>query len=174
MIGNRVGYASIFLSLALVGQAASHSTALGNEAANGVAAESGARPACELVHSIAAEIPGVSIQRSTGVFDHEALERPARGCRVAVTGTFAPTPPGRDAADRLRDGFVARGWQEMPAYSADGKDGTAFALRKNEVACLFRGDWTGGTDYEPAIVQEGAYSVFVICTSPVPPEERRR
>jgi hypothetical protein len=173
-MANRVSYIGAFLFLGLVGHATTRSTTFDDETANHVIAESTARLACDLAYSIAAETPGVSIQRSTGVFTHEALQRPVRGCRLAITGSFARTPPGGDAANRLRDGFTAQGWQEMPAYSADGKDGTAFVLRKTEVACLFRGTWTGEADDEPAMPREETYRVSVLCTSAVPPEERRR
>jgi hypothetical protein len=173
-MSNRVGYIGAFLLLGLVSHAATRTTAFDNETANDVTTESTVRLACDLAYSIAAETPGVSIQRSTGVFTHEALERPVRGCRLAITGSFAHTPRGGDAANRLRDRFTAQGWQEMLEYSADGKDSTAFALRKTEVACLFRGTWTGGADGEPAMPREEAYTVSVLCTSPVPPEERRR
>ena len=61
----------------------------------------------------------------------------------------------------------------MASYSADGKDGTAFAFRKSAVACLVRGEWNGGADGEPPIPGEDWYKVAVLCTSPVPAESRR-
>jgi hypothetical protein len=108
------------------------------------------------------------------VFNHEALRGPVRGCRLLITGSFQSSPSGKDVASRLRDGLAAQEWQEMPAYSADGKGGTAFALRKREVACLFRAICSGGSDGEPTKPLEHAHRVSVLCTSPVPPEERTR
>lgn len=173
-MANRFAYAGVFLFLGLVAYGATRSTEFHSEMANGAAAQDAVRLACDLVYSIAAEASGVSIQRSTGVFTDEALSRPVQGCHLEIKGSFADAPPGGDAADRLRDGFTARGWQEMLAYSADGKDGTVFVFFKSEVACLFRGSWTGGVDGEPLMPREEAYRVSVICTSPVPREERSR
>jgi hypothetical protein len=167
-------YIGGFLFLALAAPVATRSTALQHQSATEVTPERPIQLACDLAHSIVATIPGVSIQRSKGLFTHEALQDPVRGCRLVITGSFEDAPPGEDAANRLRDGFAARVWQEMLAYSADGKDGTAFALRKTEVACLFRGMWNGGFDGEPSMPREPAYTVSVLCTSPVPPQERRR
>ena len=77
-----------------------------------------------------------------------------------------------DAASRLREGFSARAWQEMPAYAADGMDGTSFAYRKAGVACLVRGTWNGRAAGEPEIAAQDWYKVAVLCTSPVFPENR--
>jgi hypothetical protein len=166
-------YVGGFLLLALTAPVATRSTVLEHQSAAQATVEHPVQLACDLAHSIAATSPEASIQRSTGVFTHEALQGPVRGCRLAITGSFENVPPGEDAANRLRDGFTAQGWREMLAYSADGKDGTAFALRKAEVACLFRGMWNGGFDSEFPIPREQAYTVSVLCTSPLPPEERR-
>lgn len=126
-----------------------------------------------MAYSIAAKTPGVSIRRSIGHFGDETLRQPVLGCRLAISGSFARAEVGGDASIRLREGFIARGWKEMAAYSADGKDGTSFAFRDETVACLFRGQWNGGADGEPPIPPEDWYRVYVICTSPVFPEERR-
>jgi len=173
-MANRIGYIGAFLFLGLAVHAAPRTTAFQNQTEEHVTSQHPTRLACDLAHSIADEIPGVSIQRSMGVFSDAALRHPVRGCRLAITGSFADAPPSGDATSLLRDGFTAQGWQEMLAYSADGKDGTAFALRKTGVACLFRGTWNGGSDGEPLIPREEMYSVSVLCTSPVPPEERGR
>jgi hypothetical protein len=173
-MANRVRYVGIFLFLGVLAHVAGRSAAFHDQTANEVSAGDRAGLACDLAYSIAAEIPGLSIKRSTGMFTDEALRRPVLGCRLAITGSFKHAPPGGDAANRLRDGFAAQGWQEMASYSADGKDGTAFAFRKTEVACLFRGTWNGGSDGEPPVPRGEAYRVSVLCTSPVPSEERIR
>jgi len=60
----------------------------------------------------------------------------------------------------------------MPAYSADGKDGTSFAYRKAGVACFARGTWDGGADGEPEIPPMDWYKVTFFCTTPIFPEDR--
>jgi hypothetical protein len=133
-----------------------------------------ARAACDAAYAIAAKTPGVSIQRQTGAFRDEMLQAPVFGCGLAISGSFARAKATGDAALRLRQGFSARAWQEMPAYSADGTDGTSFAFRNLGVACLVRGTWNGGAAGEPEIPAEDWYKVAVICTSPVFPETRWR
>ena len=133
---------------------------------------SAVRAACDLAHGIAAKTPGVSIRRRTGIFRDETLREPVYGCGLDISGSFAKADRTGDAAVRLRDGFSTRGWQEMPAYSADGTDGTSFAFRKEGVACLVRGTWDGGSDDEPAIPPEDWYKVTLFCTSPAFAEKR--
>ncbi len=131
---NRVVYSGVFLFVTGAALAAIHGTVLARHAAAQTTPENSSQLACDLAQSIAIASPGTSIQRSTGVFTHEALREPVRGCRLVITGSFQNSPPGEDAANRLRDGFTANGWQEMPAYSADGKDGTAFAQLADSVS----------------------------------------
>ena len=133
---------------------------------------SGVRAACDAAYVIAVKIPGVSIQRRTGTFSDETLREPAFGCGLAISGSFARAQATGDAASRLHQDFSARAWQEMPAYSADGTDGTSFAFRKAGVACLVRGTWDGGAADDPAIPAADWYKVAVLCTSPEFPENR--
>lgn len=131
------------------------------------------RAACDAAYSIAAGTAGVSIKRRTGSFVDEALREPVFGCGLAIAGSFAKAEATGDAASRLHRGFRDRGWQEMPAYSADCTDGTSFAFLKAGVACLVRGTWDGGAAGEPAIPPLDWYKVSVFCTGPPFPEERR-
>ena len=131
-----------------------------------------ARATCEAAFAVAAKTPGVSIRRRTGTFSDETLPAPVFGCGLAISGSFARAKATGDAAVRLREIFSAQGWQEMPAYGADGKDGTSFAFRKAGVGCLVRGEWNGGADGEPEIPAEDWYKVAVVCTSPIFAEDR--
>ena len=130
------------------------------------------RAACDAAYLIAAETPGVSVRRHTGTFRDETLPEPVFGGGFTVSGSFAQAEATGDAALRLRQGFSAQGWHEIPAYSADGTDGTSFAFRKAGVACLVRGTWDGGAAGNPDIPAQDWYKVAVICTSPVFPERR--
>lgn len=166
-----LGHPGAALSVFLVIQAASGGAELQNRTVDPSAIPGAVRAACDAAYAIAAKTPGVSIRRSTGVFGDERLREPVPGCRLTISGSFARAQDSGDAATRLHEGFAARGWREMPAYGADGKDGTAFAFRKGVVACLFRGEWNGGSD-QPEIPREDWYRVSVICTSPVPGREK--
>jgi hypothetical protein len=130
------------------------------------------RAACDVAYASAARTPGVSIRRRTGTFRDETLRNPVFGCGLTISGSFARAKATGDAALRLRENFSAKAWQEMPAYSADGTDGTSFAFRKAGVACLVRGRWDGGAAGEPEIPAVDWYKVAVVCTSPEFPEER--
>jgi hypothetical protein len=130
------------------------------------------RTACNAAYVNVAKIPGTSIRRRTGTFSDETLLRPVFGCGLAISGSFAQASKTGDAASRLRDNFSAQGWQEMPAYGADGTDGTSFAFHKAGVACLVRGTWAGGADDEPETPPLDWYKVTFFCTSPIFPDER--
>jgi hypothetical protein len=130
------------------------------------------RAACDAAYAIAAKTPGVSIRRRTGAFSDETLRAPVFGCGLAISGSFAKAQATGDAALRLHQGLAARAWEEMPAYSADGTDGTSFAFRKAGVACLVRGAWDGGAAGEPEIPAQDWYKVAVFCTSQEIPENR--
>jgi hypothetical protein len=132
------------------------------------------RAACDAAYAIAAKTPGVSIQRRTGTFGDETLPEPVFGCGLAISGSFARAQATGDAALRLRQDFEARAWREMPAYSADGTDGTSFAFHRAGVACLVRGTWDGGAADDPDTPAQDWYKVALLCTSPVFPENRLR
>jgi len=115
------------------------------------------RDACDLAVSVARSTKGVTIERRTGSFrdDRKAITR--RGCTVSVAGSFASLRGGKDVVERWRETFVRRGWQEELTYSADGPDGTAFALVSGGVICLFRGQWDGGDDTRPETPRADGY-----------------
>ena len=133
---------------------------------------SAVRAACDMAFAIAKTTPGVSVRRSTGTFNDETLRMPIFGCGLNLSGSFKRAEATGDAAIRLRNAFIAQGWTEMPAYGADGTDGTSFAFRKAAVSCLVRGTWDGGADGEPALPPKDWYKVAMFCTSPTFPQTR--
>lgn len=136
------------------------------------AVPSAVRAACDMAFAIAKTTPGVSVRRSTGTFNDETLRMPILGCGLALSGSFKRAEATGDAAIRLRDAFMAQGWTEMPAYGADGTDGTSSAFRRGAVSCLVRGTWDGGADDDPSLPPEDWYKVATFCTSPIFPETR--
>lgn len=172
MLGVRTFLAALLLVLFL-DQDSSASTTPRKQPAKSRTVSKQARAACHAAYAVAAKIPGVSIRRRTGTFHDETLRKPVFGCGLSISGSFALAMTTGDAAVRLRDDFSARGWKEMPAYAADGKDGTSFAFRNAAVACLVRGEWNGGADGEPEIPGEDWYKVAVFCVSPAFPENSR-
>ena len=122
---------------------------------------SAVRAACDMAFAIAKTTPGVSVRRRTGTFNDETMRMPIFGCGLALSGSFKRAEATGDAAVRLRDAFMAQGWTEMGAYSADGTDGTSFAFRKGAVSCLARGTWNGGA----ATASSGIDKVAMLCES---------
>jgi hypothetical protein len=125
------------------------------------------RAACDLAYRLSAPTGGVSIRRDSGRFQDDTLPRPVEGCRLSMKGSFRRA---RDAAvpDRLHTGFADSGWQELVDYSADGPDGTSFAFRHDQVACVVRGEWDGGDDSEPNDKPGDWYRVTLICARGIP------
>jgi hypothetical protein len=127
--------------------------------------------ACDAAYAIAASTLGVSIKGSTGIYDDEVFGQFVLGCQLAISGSFAEARDSGNAVERLRRRFGDMGWESMPRYDADGKDGTRFVFHNKGVTCVFRGEWNGGSDGEPEISGEDWYRVFVLCTSSVPRED---
>lgn len=133
-----------------------------------VAVPPAVRKACDMVYGVAATTPGVSITRRSKWSRDDALPHAMPGCGFDVSGSFVRAGSADAAVTRLRNALTARGWQEVPGYAADGKDGTAFAYRARGVVCLVRGEWDGGADGEPEIPPEDWYKAFVFCTDDLP------
>jgi hypothetical protein len=124
---------------------------------------------CDAAFSAANRTPGVKIARRVDTFRDDVSGQAFSGCRLLISGSFAKLSGTDDASLRLRSVFAASGWHGMPGYDADGKDGTAFALQKDDVTCLFRERWNGGTDGAPEEPGEDWYTVEVGCTNQIRP-----
>jgi hypothetical protein len=127
------------------------------------AVQADVRAACDEAFAIVAKTAGVNARRSNGSFNDETFRAPIAGCGISITGSFKKAEKTGAAAERLRESFESRQWQELPEFSADGHDGTSFAFRKNDVACFARGAWDGGADDEPEIPALDPYKVNVVC-----------
>lgn len=121
------------------------------------------KTACDTAYAIVTKVAGTKTRRSIGSFKDEMFREPIPGCRVQIDGSFTKAGKTGAAADVLARGLEAQGWQKILEFSADGHDGTSFALRKGGVACLVRGEWDGGADDEPGNAPVDPYKVSVIC-----------
>ena len=102
MMAHHVSHTGLFLFIAIASLTAS--TTLSRHGAAQVTPDDPTQFACDLAHSIAAANPGDAIQRSTGVFAHDALPHSVRGCRLVTTGSFENAPADREVASRSRIG----------------------------------------------------------------------
>jgi hypothetical protein len=125
------------------------------------------RAACDLVYRLSAPTGGVSIKRSTGRFQDETLPRPVDGCQLSMKGSFRRAKDGA-VPDRLHTKLAENGWEELLDYSADGPDGTSFAFRRDDVACVVRGQWDGGDDSDPRASPATGIAITVICARGIP------
>jgi hypothetical protein len=104
----------------------------------------GAAAACDAVAAVVEPVPGVVVTRADGAFQDPVYQRPYDGCRVLVVGSFEALGDDAPVDVVLHDTLAARGWTDDYDYSADGPDGTDFALRRDDVFCVVEGRWEGG------------------------------
>jgi hypothetical protein len=129
-------------------------------------APAAASAACDEVVALVATTPGITLKRSIGPFHDSRGDRDLFGCRVEISGSFAAVEGQKDAIQRLRDGLPVKGWSEDSDYSADGKDGTQFAVSRGRAGCILEGRWDGGADGEPEIAPRDWYKLTIVCTEP--------
>ena len=88
---------------------------------------------------------------------------PIDGCRVIIHGSMKALGKKALPTDRLGDTLEKQGWIQMPEFSADGHDGTSFAYKRANVACVIHGEWDGRSDDEPDAPLADPYRVTVLC-----------
>ena len=122
-----------------------------------------AASACTTAYNVGARTPGTKLERVTGSFRDDMLAAPLAGCRVIIDGSMKALGQVPIPTDRLSDTLDKEGWLQLPEFSADGHDGTSFAYRRNNVACLIQGQWDGGSDDQPDAQLADPYRVTVTC-----------
>ncbi len=118
---------------------------------------------CDSVAQAVTSMPSVTIARTDTVIRDPLTERATSGCRVHLTGSMSAFQQTGTPDEHLRSLLPTRSWTEDLSYAADGPDGTAFALRRGAVLCLFRGRWDGGDDADPTYVPSDRYELVVGC-----------
>ena len=123
---------------------------------------------CDTIAQTVTSMPSVTTTRTDTIIHDHLTERAASGCRVHVTGSMAAFRQTDTPDQRLRSLLPTRSWKEDLSYAADGPDGTAFALRRGAVLCLFRGRWDGGDDADSSYVPGDRYELVVGCLPSAP------
>ena len=116
---------------------------------------------------------GVRLVRTTrGEFYWDAVaEREARvPCLHMRWESHVAGAPGNES---IEDALKRAGWDVDDRYSADGPDGTYYALACREALVEIRGTWDGGDDSDTTYVPAPGESVELRCV-PRPPEPRPR
>ena len=63
----------------------------------------------------------------------------------------------------IRSAFERSGWVEDARYSADGDDGTTFAIVCREALCFVEGRWDGGDPTDTTYVPKPGYKLALTC-----------
>lgn len=119
--------------------------------------------ACGIVYDVGSKTPGTRLQRAAGSFRDEMVSAPIQGCRVMIDGSSKALGKQALPTERLSETFESRGWEQLPDFSSDGHDGTSFAYKRGNVACVARGAWDGGSDDAPDAPLADPYRVTVVC-----------
>ena len=109
-------------------------------------------------------LPGAKVERIDGPFPDHRTGKEADGAGLKVVGTFGALHGGSDPTEVTHKKLQQFGWQEDIEYSADGPDGTTFAMRKDGILCFVEGRWNGGDGSDPSYVPPDDYTVTIQCT----------
>jgi hypothetical protein len=123
--------------------------------------------ACDAVQEVIAGRLGVRVERADSVsYENEFIDARRTGCALRALGHFSSRPDtvGSVSVDGdVAAGLTAAGWIAMTHYSADGPDGSAFAMRSRETVCLFRASWDGGDDSDTTYVPSDEWELVGHC-----------
>ncbi len=113
-------------------------------------------------------MPGVKVERTDGPFADHRTGKESDGAGLTVRGTFGVLKGKPDPTAVAHQKLQDAGWQEDIEYSADGPDGTTFAMRKDGILCFVEGRWDGGDGSDPSYVPPDDYTVTIQCTGAMP------
>ncbi|MFH1219729.1 MAG: hypothetical protein V1694_04675 [Candidatus Eisenbacteria bacterium] len=118
---------------------------------------------CEQVYAAVYPIPGILIERYLGTFWDEIVERDVTGCMIVISGAWSELADKPSPEMLIFQFLTDAGWHQEVQYSADGPDGTIFALSKGGALCIVRGWWDGGDDTDSTYVGSDVYQIIVRC-----------
>lgn len=121
------------------------------------------RQTCADVETLLAGVPHATVARRDTRFPNPRFgEREHQGCVVELNGARAADRMGIN----LLQWFESRGWIGHPEYTADGPDGSAWAVfRRPDLAlCLVSETWHGHVDDDPSYQPPEDFRIEVACT----------
>jgi ketosteroid isomerase-like protein len=121
-------------------------------------------PVCDQIHQAMLAIPGTAVDRRDGTFYDDHLDRHLTGCKIVVAGVWGELRGRANPGDSVYVLLSKQGWRQQPRYSADGPDGTFFALSKGDLWCFVRGQWDGGDDADSLYAPSDEYQFVIYCT----------
>jgi hypothetical protein len=94
---------------------------------------------------------------------------PRDGCRIRAVDS---TALGGTQTSEIRQWFLVRGWRDA-RYSADGPDGTMFAMLRPPDLCVIQGRWDGGDDTDTTYVPRLGDEAIIECVPAAPTDSAR-
>jgi hypothetical protein len=118
---------------------------------------------CDSVYDTILTIPQIIVSRIEGTFKDDVIQRELTGCIIVISGSWKELSGKASPGDLIFKFLSEKGWMEEVKYSADGPDGTSFALSKDEILCSVRGQWDSGDDADSTYVASDIYQFIVKC-----------
>ncbi len=128
-----------------------------------VAVSPAVRAAAEEIYRVVLSVPGTVVEELEAVFRDERIGRDLAARILFVSGVWSELAGRSSPGDTLLQYLSERGWRQQPRFSADGPDGTFFALSKNDIWCFVRGRWDGGDDADSTYVPGDGYQFIIYC-----------
>ena len=119
--------------------------------------------ACESIAQVIADVPSLVLSATDSLVHDDRTGRIEAGCQFRLTGQVSAFRGTTSPDDLLRQVLTAQGWKEDLGYTADGPDGSAYALVKGTTMCLVRASWDGGDPTDSSYVPEDGYELVFGC-----------
>lgn len=112
---------------------------------------------------IVADVPGLIVSATDSLVHDDRAGRTEAGCQVRMTGQVSAFRGTTSPDELLWQVLTDRGWTEDLGYTADGPDGSSYALVKGSSVCLVRASWDGGDQTDSSYVPEDGYELVFGC-----------
>ena len=117
----------------------------------------------QTILSLLTTVPGLRIKQSECTIEDDRYLQKVLGKVITIEGSFKSFKEGQTPDRILLEKLREQGWKEDLASMADGPDGTAFALRKNPVLCMFQASWDGGDCTDTTYIPDDRYALNIRC-----------
>jgi hypothetical protein len=105
--------------------------------------------ACDTVGHLMAAAMTTELHAAWGAFSGSVYGVARHGCTFAAADSLPPDIAQRPL-DRVWAALELRGWQQVPAFSAEGPEGRLAGVRRDSIICVLQHFWNAGSDDERA------------------------
>jgi hypothetical protein len=129
---------------------------------------------CRDVRQRLAGVPGATVRPGPSSFVDPRFGCTRRGCVVELKGSFGALGERPSPDLWLGDYLEEKGWSRTLSHSADGPEGTTYALHQPGALCIVQGTWNHW-DEDGESHTDDAYGLTLSCggaerTAPRPPQ----